>query len=87
MLRALDVGLLRLLRTRGHTPSLEAAVRTLAHTGEHGLLWHAVAGSGLLLDRGHASVYRRASLTVLATMLANTAGSASGGTPCPRLKI
>ena len=86
MLRALDVGLLRLLRTRGHTPSLEAAVRTLAHTGEHGLLWHAVAGSGLLLDRGHAHVYRRASLTVLATMVANTAVKYTVGRPRPLLE-
>ena len=86
MLRALDVGLLRLLRTRGHTPSLEAAVRTLARTGEHGLLWHGVAGSGLLLDRGRGPVYRRAILTVLATMVANTAVKYTVGRPRPQLE-
>jgi membrane-associated phospholipid phosphatase len=86
VLRALDVGLLRLLRTRGHTPSLEAAVRTLARTGEHGLLWHAVAASGLVLDRGQATVYRRAMLTVLATMVANTAIKYTVGRPRPLLE-
>ncbi len=86
MLRALDVGLLRVLRTRGHTPSLETAVHTLARAGEHGLLWHVVAGSGLLLDRRGAPVYRRAIGTVLATMVANTAVKYTVGRARPQLE-
>jgi membrane-associated phospholipid phosphatase len=85
VLRELDVGLLRLLRTRGHTPSVEAAVHALARTGEHGLLWHALAASGFLLDRESAPVYRRVIGTVLATMLANTAVKYAVGRPRPSL--
>ncbi|HEU0024117.1 MAG TPA: phosphatase PAP2 family protein [Thermoleophilaceae bacterium] len=73
MLRALDLGLLRVLRTRGHTPPVEAAMIGLARCGEHGLLWHAVAAAGLVADRGHRPVYRRAIVTVGATLVANTA--------------
>jgi membrane-associated phospholipid phosphatase len=86
VLRALDVGLLRLLRTRGHSPVLEATVHALARSGEHGLLWHALAGSGLLVDRGRAPVYRRVIGTVLATMVANTAVKYTVGRPRPSLE-
>lgn len=86
MLRALDVGLLRLLRTRGHSRSLEAAVHALARSGEHGLLWHGLAATGLALDRGRAPVYRRVIATVLATMLANTAVKYTVGRPRPTLE-
>jgi membrane-associated phospholipid phosphatase len=73
VLRALDVGLLRLLRTRGHDPRAEAALVTLARAGEHGLLWQGVAGLGVLVDRDRAPLYRRAMAAVLAAMVANTA--------------
>ncbi|MBN1530585.1 MAG: phosphatase PAP2 family protein [Thermoleophilaceae bacterium] len=72
MLRALDVGLLRLLRTRGHSPRAETALRALARAGEHGIAWHLVAGAGLLADGGRAPVYRRAMAAVLAAMGVNT---------------
>ncbi|MDQ3648577.1 MAG: phosphatase PAP2 family protein [Actinomycetota bacterium] len=51
MLGALDLALLRALRTRGHTPALEAAAIGLARVGEHAALWHAAAVAGSLLDR------------------------------------
>jgi membrane-associated phospholipid phosphatase len=73
VLRALDVGLLRLLRTSGHAAPVEAAARSLARLGEHGLIWHALAGAGLVLDRDRAPLYKRAMLTVLAGLLVNTA--------------
>jgi membrane-associated phospholipid phosphatase len=34
-----DVRLLRAMRTRGHTPGLEAAAVALGKTGNHGLIW------------------------------------------------
>jgi membrane-associated phospholipid phosphatase len=71
--RALDLGLLRLLRTRGHTPGMERAVHALARSGEHGLIWQALAGAAAVVDRRGRPVYRRAAVTVLATMAANTA--------------
>ena len=57
MLGALDLALLRVLRTRGHTPALEAAGVGLARAGEHAILWHAVAVAGSLLDRDRRPRY------------------------------
>lgn len=57
VLGAVDVALLRLLRTRGHTPALEAAAVGLARVGEHAVIWHAVAVIGALLDRERRPLY------------------------------
>jgi undecaprenyl-diphosphatase len=86
MLRALDAGLLRLLRTRGHAAAVERAVAVLARLGEHGLVWHAVAGLGAAVDHGRRPLYRRASLTVLAAMALNTAVKLVVGRPRPTLE-
>ena len=64
MLAALDLRLLRLLRTRGHRPPLERAAAIAAHAGENGALWLALA----TLRRD-----RRALRVVLTALLANTA--------------
>jgi undecaprenyl-diphosphatase len=73
LLAALDLRLLRLLRTRGHTPPVEAAVLRLAKAGENGLLWHAVALAGVALGgRGRREGFFRAMKIVLATLVANT---------------
>jgi membrane-associated phospholipid phosphatase len=86
VLRALDVGLLRLLRTRGHSPQAEAALLALARAGEHGLLWQGLAGLGLLVDRERAPLYKRAMATVLAAMIANTAVKYIVGRARPELE-
>jgi decaprenylphosphoryl-5-phosphoribose phosphatase len=57
-----DLALLRLLRTRGHTPALDQAARLLARAGENGALW-------LVLSLRN----RRAFKTVLFALMANTA--------------
>ncbi|MBA3299413.1 MAG: hypothetical protein H0U24_04950, partial [Thermoleophilaceae bacterium] len=49
MLRALDLALLRLLRTRVHPPALERAVLAFSRSGEHGGLWQALCALGLAL--------------------------------------
>ena len=72
-LAALDLRLLRLLRTRGHTPAVEAALITLARTGENGLLWNAIATAGGTLTARRRDDYVRAIETVLVTLLLNTA--------------
>jgi membrane-associated phospholipid phosphatase len=59
-----DRPLLRLLRTRGHTPAVERAARAYARAGEHGLLWFGIAA--LARDR-------RAVRVVLGALLANAA--------------
>jgi undecaprenyl-diphosphatase len=72
-LAALDLRLLRLLRTRGHTPAVEAAVLRLAQAGENGLLWYVIAFVGVALGgRRRRQAYFRAVKIVLATLVANT---------------
>ena len=72
-LAALDLRLLRLLRTRGHTPTVEAAFIKLARAGENGLLWNAIGVAGGVLSRRRREDYVRAVEIVLLTLLANTA--------------
>jgi decaprenylphosphoryl-5-phosphoribose phosphatase len=60
----MDRALLRLLRTRGHRPGLEAAAKAYARAGENGMLWLAIA----LVARN-----RRAFALVLGALAANTA--------------
>jgi membrane-associated phospholipid phosphatase len=71
-LAALDLRLLRLLRTRGHTPAVETALIRLARAGENGLLWNAIATVGGLLIASRRDDYVRAIEIVLLTLLLNT---------------
>jgi len=73
MLRALDLALLRALRTRGHPPALERAVLLFSRSGEHGGLWQALCAAGLLLDPPRRPLYRRTMKTVMLAYLANIA--------------
>jgi membrane-associated phospholipid phosphatase len=72
-LAALDLRLLRLLRTRGHSPPVEAAAINLARSGENGLLWYVIALGGAALGGAtRRDAYFRAMRIVLATLVANT---------------
>jgi undecaprenyl-diphosphatase len=71
-LAALDLRLLRLLRTRGHTPGVERAMIRLAQSGENGLLWNAIAVTGGVVSARRRADYVRAFEIVLATLLLNT---------------
>jgi len=73
MLRALDLALLRALRSRGHSPALERAVLLFSRSGEHGGLWQAFCAAGLLLDPARRPLYRRTMGTVMLAYLANIA--------------
>jgi len=73
MLRALDLRILRTLRTHGHGPSAERAVLTFTRTGEHGLLWIALCAAGALLDSSRRTAYLRAMRAVVLAYLANIA--------------
>jgi membrane-associated phospholipid phosphatase len=72
-LRVLDRGLLRLLRTRGHAPPVEAAAMAYSRAGEHGALWLAIALTGAALDRSQRPSYLRAVRAILLTYGVNTA--------------
>jgi membrane-associated phospholipid phosphatase len=73
MLRALDLALLRVLRTRGHGPAAERAVLAFTRSGEHGLLWLAGSAVGAALDRPRRPVYLRAIRVVVVGYLTNIA--------------
>jgi membrane-associated phospholipid phosphatase len=73
LLAGLDLRLLRLLRTRGHTPAVEAAFINLARSGENGLLWYVIALGGAALGGARRrDAYLLATKIVLATLVANT---------------
>ena len=71
-LAALDLRLLRLLRTRGHTAVIETSLKRLAQAGENGLLWNAIATVGGTLSARRRDDYVRAIEIVLVTLLLNT---------------
>ncbi len=73
MLRAVDVALLRVLRTRGHTPALEAAAVGLARVGEHAAIWHAMAVAGGVIDRDRRPLYLHTIRAVGVTQFATSA--------------
>jgi membrane-associated phospholipid phosphatase len=71
MLRRLDMGVLRLLRTRGHEPRMERAVLAFTRAGEHGLLWQVLCLAGAALDGRRRGLYLSAMRTVMLAYLAN----------------
>jgi membrane-associated phospholipid phosphatase len=72
-LAALDLRLLRCLRTRGHAPAVEAAVLAYSRLGEHGALWHGLALLGAVVDPHRRPLYLRAMRAILLTYGMNTA--------------
>ncbi|HZC12957.1 MAG TPA: phosphatase PAP2 family protein [Thermoleophilaceae bacterium] len=65
--------MLRALRTRGHSPAVEAGMIALARAGENGLLWHALSVGGMALDGERRAVYARSMGIVVMTLVANSA--------------
>jgi membrane-associated phospholipid phosphatase len=69
----LDVRLLRVARTVGHTPALDRGMAGFSRLGEHAGLWLAIGTVGQTLDRGRRTRWRRALGTVAGTYALNTA--------------
>jgi membrane-associated phospholipid phosphatase len=86
MLGALDLAVLRALRTRGHTPALERGIATFSKLGEQGMVWFAICGAGALADAGNRPVYRRAAAAVLASYVVNQAIKFVVRRPRPQLE-
>jgi membrane-associated phospholipid phosphatase len=61
------------LRTRGHQPAVEAAVRRFSLLGEHGILWHSVCAIGAVVDPGNRRLYGRTAALVFGSFFANQA--------------
>ncbi len=68
----LDERLLRLARTRGHTPSIERGVARFSRLGEHGAVWFAIGAAGYALDRRRRSEWGRAVGAVAGAFVLNT---------------
>jgi undecaprenyl-diphosphatase len=72
-LAALDLAGLRLGRTVAHTPRAEQAVRAFSALGQHGGLWLALGGAGVLLEPARRSHWRRATRRVVLANAVNQA--------------
>jgi membrane-associated phospholipid phosphatase len=46
-----DLALLRLMRTRGHSPGVERAAKAIAASGEYGVIWAATGLAAAAFDR------------------------------------
>jgi membrane-associated phospholipid phosphatase len=73
VVRAFDLALLRLLRTRGHSLRAELGVLAWSGAGEHGLIWHSLALAGAVVDGAGRPVYLRTVRAVLVAYVTNTA--------------
>lgn len=69
----LDERLLRVARTRGHTPRAERAVARFSRVGEHGAVWLAIGVAGAALNGERRAEWRRATATVTGVFVLNTA--------------
>jgi len=71
VLRAIDLRVLRLLRTHGHSPPVERAVLRFSRTGEHAGLWLVLAVLGAIVHPRRRRVYVGAIRAVVLTNLVN----------------
>lgn len=70
---SLDERLLRLARTRGHTPRADRVVARFSRVGEHAGVWLAIGAAGAALDEERRGQWRRATATVAGVYALNTA--------------
>jgi membrane-associated phospholipid phosphatase len=81
----LDERLLRIARTRGHSPGVERAVARFSRLGEHGGVWLVMGAAGSVLDGGRRAQWRRATGTVALVYGLNTGIKALVGRERPQL--
>lgn len=72
-MESLDERLLRIARTRGHTPALDRGMVEFSRLGEHAGVWLGIGAIGQTIDSGGRSRWRRAFATVAGTYALNTA--------------
>ena len=85
MLRAIDIALLRFLRTRGHWPPLERAFVRFSRLGEHSAIWFGAAALGAALHRRRRGVYLRLAPALAAVEVINALLKIVIGRQRPRL--
>lgn len=72
-LGGLDQALLRLLRTRGHAPPVEAAMKALGYAGEYGAIWVAIGATAAAADPPRRLRWLSAALVAPAAIVPNFA--------------
>jgi undecaprenyl-diphosphatase len=73
MANALDRAGYRFLRTAGHTPHTETAVRRFSALGEHAAIWLAIGAAGAALDEPRRARWTRGLAVVGGAYVLNTA--------------
>jgi undecaprenyl-diphosphatase len=73
MANALDRAGYRFLRTAGHTPGAETAVRRFSALGEHAAIWLAIGAAGAALDEPRRARWTRGLAVVGGAYVLNTA--------------
>ena len=68
---AADQALLRFLRTRGHDPVTETAMKGLGLSGEYGAVWLALGATGAAADPGRRSRWLGAALVAPVAIVLN----------------
>jgi membrane-associated phospholipid phosphatase len=82
---SLDEQLLRLARTRGHTPALDRLAARLTLLGEHAGIWLAIGVVGARVDAPRRARWRHATRTVAWMYALNTAAKLAVRRSRPRL--
>lgn len=82
----LDERVLRLARTRGHTPARDRAVARFSRLGEHGACWLAIGACGAVLEPDRRRRWACATAAVAAAYVLNTAVKLVVRRPRPRLE-
>jgi membrane-associated phospholipid phosphatase len=84
--QSLDRRLLRAMRTRGHSPAVEATMIAVGRLGEWGAVWAAIGLAGAAVDRGRRGRWLRAAAVGPGAVGANFAVKLVVGRRRPRLR-
>jgi membrane-associated phospholipid phosphatase len=82
---SLDIALLRQLRTRGHQPPVENAIRRFSQLGEHGILWYSISAAGMAFAPDRRRGFARVGALVFGSFVANQAVKFAVRRPRPNL--
>jgi membrane-associated phospholipid phosphatase len=85
-LRRADLRVLRFMRTRGHSPAMETAVKALATTGEWGAVWMAIGLEAAVADPHRRERWLRAAAVAPAAVGLNYVVKVSVRRDRPRLR-
>jgi membrane-associated phospholipid phosphatase len=86
LLAELDKRLLRLMRTRGHSPAAVRAMKAIGTAGEWGAIWTAIGLGGALVDPPRRERWLRAAAVAPAAIGINYAVKLAVRRPRPRLR-